>query len=77
LPADDLNAKSNQEDDDLEKKLIENSFRNKSEDISLFVNDCLSIYFNHKYEIKYKQHLYGGNYRQLPNFSEITIEKYF
>jgi hypothetical protein len=71
LPADDLNAES----DDLDKDLIDNSLiRNK--DISLFVNDCLNIYFNQKYEIKYKHHSYGGNYRQLPNFSEITIEKY-
>ena len=45
---------------------------------NLFVNDCLKTYCNKKFEIKYKHHAFGGNYRQLPNYyhnSVIYIEQ--
>lgn len=62
LPNDDIYAES----DDL--PLVDSLTKNY--DLSLFVNDCLKNYLNRKYETKYKYHLYGGNFRQLPNFYE-------
>ena len=41
--------------------------------LNLFVNDCLQTYFNKNYEIKYKYHQYGGNYRQLPDYSHDNL----
>ncbi len=36
----------------------------------LFVNDCLSIYKFDKNLVKRQYHIYGGNYKQLPGFSD-------
>jgi hypothetical protein len=36
---------------------------------NLFVSDCLNTYKNKRHEIKYKYHMYGGNYRQLPGYT--------
>ena len=40
---------------------------------NLFVSDCLKTYRNKKYEIKYKYHSYGGNYRQLPGYNDSDV----
>ena len=86
LPHDDVYAESDIDADENGTKLKETrSLSNTSpplpdpvpapappigQELSLFVNDCLKMYSNKRFEIKYKYHLYGGNYRQLPCFDQ-------
>lgn len=40
---------------------------------NMFVTDCLQTYLNRKFEVKYKYHMFGGSYRQLPMYKENSI----
>lgn len=74
LPNDDVYAESEDEKDVKESLLtglIDSGVSSgNGQELCLFVNDCLKMYGNKRFEIKYKYHLYGGNYRQLPCFNE-------
>jgi hypothetical protein len=76
LPSDDLSAeflefKGNNHTHD---SINEYEQPIKLKDSNLFVKDCLKTYENKKYEIKYKYHEYGGNYRQLPDYVETNFD---
>ena len=80
LPSDDI-----YKDDYTANELEENQFSEVNDNVdsgndgrknkqpiinSLFVNDCLETYRKKRYEIKFKYHVFGGSYKQLPNYSE-------
>ena len=58
MPTDDIYAEQNSLDEPA------------SETGSLFVSDCLNTYRNRRYEVKYRYHAFGGNFRQLPMNSQ-------
>ena len=77
---DDDSAASNETDIKNDSFKVINNAINEPMDVSmanslnnsnhLFLNDCLNTYCNKTFEIKYKHHMFGGNYRQLPNYAQ-------
>lgn len=68
LPVDDLTAEHTPTHDQGTKAI-------DSKNNSLFVSDCLKTYAEQNFEVKYKYHKYGGNFRQLPDYNHRPSEK--
>ena len=75
LPYDDIYADYDDEEEDDEEENHEEKVNGGDTMMnlhhsSLFVSDCLESYKNTKYEIKFKYHSFGGNYRQLKSYTD-------